>query len=258
MIATLSHRKPDRVPIQLGCREEIMEGLRRHYGVQTNGEVAEILDADLCRTVTAATRFPRFAERLAQQPPERLGVSGSDRVIWHDEQTFEDHWGVAQRFGADGKYLQWISGPFVETDDIDGFPWPSDDDFQPPADLARQVAAYNRKGYWVTGSGPVHPFKQAWHMRGFENFLCDYVLNPAWVERIYRRLVEFNLRSCRALETDRRNPPGRLARAGPSMSMGAPVNGSWEGGYLCWASRWALCARRLERFRSSRRFSPFV
>ena len=87
MIATLNHRRPDRVPIQLGCREEIMEGLRRHYGVETNGEVAEILDADLCRTVTAGSRFPRFAERLAQQPT----MPGDGRqVVWdglHDRHT---------------------------------------------------------------------------------------------------------------------------------------------------------------------------
>ena len=199
MIATLSHRRPDRVPIHLGCREEVMADLRTHYAVESDREVAEILDADLCRDVAAPTRFRPFEERLARQSPDRIGRAGWDHVIWHDQRTFEDRWGVVQRIGADGKYLQWVSGPFVESEDLDRFPWPTDDDFQPPADLARQVAAHKQAGYWVTGSAPVHPFKQAWHMRGFENFLCDYVLNPRWVERIYERVVAFNLRGCRAL-----------------------------------------------------------
>jgi uroporphyrinogen decarboxylase len=54
-------------------------------------------------------------------------------------------------------------------------------------------------GFWVEGSGGRHPFKQAWHMRGFENFLCDYLANPDWVEGIYSRLTDYNVHVCRAL-----------------------------------------------------------
>ena len=35
MIAALEHRVPDRVPIQLGWRDEVMEEAKRHYGVDT-------------------------------------------------------------------------------------------------------------------------------------------------------------------------------------------------------------------------------
>ena len=111
MIATLSHRRPDRVPIQLGCREEIMAGLRRHYGVETNGEVAEVpvllrrnavivagtADTDLAAAVTAdpgnpldvfrataafdlldararvAVRLRRAGADVVEAPPDRLG-----------------------------------------------------------------------------------------------------------------------------------------------------------------------------------------
>ena len=199
ILAALDHRMPDRVPIQLGCREEVMADLRRHYGVETNDEVARILEADLCRWAAAPTRFRAFERRLADQPPQRIGADGRRDVLWHDERTFEDRWGVVQRVGADGKYLQWVGGPFVDCDDLDAFDWPTDEDFDAPADLAGRVAAHKAAGYWVCGSGPVHPFKQAWHMRGFENFLCDYLLDPTWVERIYQRLVEYSLRACRAL-----------------------------------------------------------
>jgi uroporphyrinogen decarboxylase len=199
MIATMEHRRPDRVPIQLGCREEVMAALRAHYGVPSDHEVAVILEADLCRWAAVRTRFPAFERRLAGQPPERVGRAGWGRVLWHDERIFEDAWGVRQRVGADGKYLQWVGGPFVENDDLDSFPWPRAEDLDVPGDLARRVADHKAAGYWVVGSGPVHPFKQAWHMRGFENFLCDYVQAPAWVEAIYQRLLEHNVRVCGAL-----------------------------------------------------------
>lgn len=199
MTATLTRQRPDRVPIELGCREEIMAGLRCHYGVETNQQVAAILDADLCRWVRVGARWPAFERRLAEQPAERVGATGRRNVLWHDERTWEDPWGVVQRVGRDGKYQQWRGGPFVDSDDLDAFPWPTADDLDVPDDLAEQVAAHKRAGYWVVGSGPVHPFKQAWHMRGFENFLCDYMSDPEWVERIYRRLLDYDVPVCRAL-----------------------------------------------------------
>ncbi|KKL14277.1 hypothetical protein LCGC14_2517340, partial [marine sediment metagenome] len=48
MLATLDHRRPERVPIQLGWRSEVTEAAKRHYGVETGQEVAEILGADMC------------------------------------------------------------------------------------------------------------------------------------------------------------------------------------------------------------------
>jgi uroporphyrinogen decarboxylase len=196
MIATLEHRRPDRVPIELGCREEIMELLRRHYGVADDLEVAKILEADLCRWGHVTTHFRAFEQRLAEQPAA-AGRQGG--VIWHDERTYEDAWGVRQRYGRDGKYVEWVGGPFVADADLDRFAWPADADLEVPADLAARVAAHNAAGFWVVGSGAVHPFKQAWHMRGFENFLCDYVQDPGWVRAIYERFVAFNARCCRAL-----------------------------------------------------------
>jgi len=191
MIATLNHEKPDRVPIQLGCRPEVMEALRKHYKVDTDQQVAEILQADLFRNVKVRTRFAEFERRLAEQ--------GGERVIRHDERTFEDAWGVVERTGADGKYLEWVSGPFVDNDDLDAFPWPGEADILADPDLPARVTALKNEGFWVTGSGSVHPFKQAWRMRGFENFLCDYVANPEWVEAIYERLCNYDVAVCRVL-----------------------------------------------------------
>jgi len=192
MIATLEHRRPDVVPIQLGCREEVMVELRRHYGVQTNQEVAEVLAADMVRGVPVGARWPEFERRLAAQ-----GDGGGS--IRHDERTHEDHWGVVQRTGRDGKYEEWVRGPFVETDDLDSFPWPDEDSLVDDPALPAKVAAFKQQGFWVSGRGAVHPFKQAWHMRGFENFLCDYIANPSWVEAIYERLLGYNVPVCRRL-----------------------------------------------------------
>ncbi len=195
MLATLEHRKPDRVPIQLGWRDEVMEAVKRHYGVETGAEVARILDADLTRHAGVRTRWPEYEKRINGELSGEFGHVG--RTVLHDERTFEDRWGVVERVGEDGKYLEWVSGPFVDTDDLDSFDWPGERVIMDDPGLAARVQDLKDQGYWVVGTGGSHPFKQSWRMRGFENFLCDYVANPAWVEAIQERILDYDLALCR-------------------------------------------------------------
>ena len=189
-IATLNHQMPDRVPMSMDCRPEIMDQLRKKYGVADNTDVAKIFEADMCRFARPTLRWPEFEKKADLKKGRHL-------YIKHDERTFEDSWGVIQRTGSDGKYEEWVSGPFVNTDDLDSFPWPDERNLVPDPDMANRVAELKKQGYWVIGDGGVHPFKQAWHMRGFENFLCDYMANTEWVEAIYERFLKFNLALCR-------------------------------------------------------------
>lgn len=192
MIATLEHRKPDRVPIQLGWREEVMDAVKEYYKVDTPEEVAQILDADLYRGVSVETQWPDYEERINGELNGPFGNIG--QTVLHDDRTFEDRWGVIERIGEDGKYLEWISGPFADTDDLDAFNWPTEDNLvYNPEELAQSVKKYKDAGYWVCGSNGVHPFKQAWRMRGLENFMCDYIANQEWVEAIQNRFLSYNL-----------------------------------------------------------------
>lgn len=189
MIATLNHQRPDRVPIELGWRDEVMDAAKEHYGVATNQEVAAILGADNCRSVGVKTRWPDYEKRINGELRGPFGDIG--RTVLLDERTFQDRWGVVERIGSTGKYLQWVSGPFANTDDLDSFDWPGERNIVDDPDLPAKVADLKQAGYWVSGSSGTHPFKQAWHMRGFENFLCDYIANPAWIEAIYDRLLGY-------------------------------------------------------------------
>lgn len=196
MTATLEHRKPDRVPMQVNARQEVEEALVAHYGVSNFREVLEVFDADLWRSVGAKIRRASYTKRADGEITGDFGATG--RVIVHDERTFEDLFGVVERVGKDGKYLEWVDGPFTKTDDLDSFDWPTPEEIEAPTDMQERVKALQDEGYWVSGSGGRHPFKQSWHMRGFENFLCDYLANPAFVEAIYGRVMALNIAACRA------------------------------------------------------------
>lgn len=201
--AVLNHQMPDRIPISLGWREEVTEAAKAYYKVGSEQEVAKILDADLSRSAGVKTLFPEFEKRINGELYGSFGNIG--RTILHDERTFEDRWGVVERVGENGKYLEWVSGPFANCDDLDSFDWPKADRIVVPPDLAEKVRALKAQGYWVHGSSGSHPFKQAWRMRGMQNFLCDYVENPEWVEAFQDRILQYCLlvtRPCAAAGVD--------------------------------------------------------
>ena len=195
MTATLNHRKPERVPIFLGWRPEVFEEALKYYNVDSNEEVMKILDADMSRTVAPKTEWINYDGRTNGTLGGIYEWMGP--VVLLDERTFEDHWGAVQRVGKDGKYMEWVSGPFADSDDLDSFDWPGDKVIVDDPELPAKVEAFKKEGYWVVGSPGAHPFKRAWHMRGFENFLCDYIANPSFVEALYDRILEHVIPMCR-------------------------------------------------------------
>jgi hypothetical protein len=181
---------PDHPPIEVNVRPELMDRLIGHYKVADSWEVCKALDAANCVYASPQAKFPAWEKRVN-------GTMHDRPAVLRDARTYEDPWGIVQRLGSDGKYEEWISGPLVDTDDLDSLDWPDERCIVDAPALPDKVRKLKAQGYWVVGNGGVHPFKQAWHMRGFENFLCDYMANPDWVEAYYDRILRFNLACCR-------------------------------------------------------------
>ena len=183
---TVGHRRPDRVPLDLwGPRAEVMRALREHLGTD---DVEAALGTDFA-SAGIGQRFADF-ERRAAGPKGGDWPGSGGRYVWHDERTFEDAWGVVHRVGSDGKLVEWIGGPLVGADDADEFDWPDWSCLASVEEVAPRVEQLKAADKVVCG-GVTMPFKQAWHMRGLENLLCDMMINRPFVEKLYDRIYAF-------------------------------------------------------------------
>jgi len=199
---TVRHQHPDRVPLDLWARAEVIRELQ--VRLETD-DVEAALGVDFAR-VEIGERITEF-ERRAEPPRGGDWPGAARRYIWRDARTFEDGWGIVQRLGDDGKLVQWMDGPFAAHKDVDAFPWPDESYLTTPAEIAPRVRELKSRDRVVLAE-IVMPFKRAWHMRGLQNFLCDMVVDPAFVERLYDRIYAF--------ETARAE---RCARAGVDCIM---------------------------------------
>ncbi len=182
---TVRHERPDRVPLDLWARPEVYRSLREYLHTP---DVETALGIDFAR-VAIPEYIPAFAQK-AEKPRggDWPGADGS--YIWHDDRTFENAWGVIHRVGQDGKLIEWVRGPLVDTPDVDSYSFPVPSFAVGAPELALSVQRLKDADRVVLAE-VVMPFKRAWQMRGMENLLCDMLVNREFVEQLYDRIYEF-------------------------------------------------------------------
>ncbi len=179
------HERPDRVPMDLWARPEVIRQLRGHLGTE---QVEEALGTDFAH-VDLPDRFADF-DRRAAKPKGGDWPGAGGRYVWHDERTFEDPWGIVRRVGSDGKLVEWISGPFAETTDLTCYAFPPASCLAEPSELAGQISQLKAADR-VVCSEVTMPFKRAWHLRGLENLLCDMLTDVDFVAGLYDPIYAF-------------------------------------------------------------------
>ncbi len=193
LAAAVAHRLPDRTPTTIMARPEVLRTLAERMKVSSADEVIRRLGADLYADVQPTVRSPDFEKRANGVLGGDHGYAGQ-KMILHDERTFEDFWGVVRRVGEDGKFIGWISGPLVEAAGIralEEHPFPQPQWIGGGAALAREIAAARSSGL-VSRCFVENPYKVAWYLRGMENLLADYAADTEFVEALLDRIVPFS------------------------------------------------------------------
>jgi len=186
ILMTMAHQRPDRIPAVYAARGEVDRALMDYYGVGTIAEVHKILGTDGWGGVGVGIRFPEWEKKPKQAKEGDWPYAGLE-LYWHDERTFEDQWGTVQRVGRDEKYVEWVSGPLQDLDDPDDYLFPTVDDLIDDADLPRKVEEQKDQGLFVS-AGVTQPYKLGWMLRGMEQWLMDYLINPDFVNKLYDKI----------------------------------------------------------------------
>jgi uroporphyrinogen decarboxylase len=186
VLLTLDHQIPDRLPVDLlWPRRETVKQLQEYFQTDSKEAVLRKLDVDL-RWFGIGERYPNYEGKVNGI----LGgvAPGAGRgYIFRDAQTFEDEWGVVQRVGDDGKYLQWKSGPLVGKENLTDWALPAVE--YPSVEVIRETLRPYRD--FMTITEVAFPFKIAWHLSGYEHFMMWMAVTPEVVEELYDQLYAF-------------------------------------------------------------------
>ncbi|HIE51139.1 MAG TPA: hypothetical protein EYP85_05220 [Armatimonadetes bacterium] len=163
MMTALRREEPDRVPI---------------WELIVNEPVIRALYGDIS--------YFDFVER---EGLDGVTIFEDSRVReWYDEVTYRDEWGIVWRIDAPGIPYR-IDGPIKTEADLDRYTPPDPDADYRLATLEEAVRRFKGEKAIVFLSHEAFEFSH--YLRGMENLLMDYVLNPEFVHRLARVVMDY-------------------------------------------------------------------
>jgi uroporphyrinogen decarboxylase len=184
--SALEHRRPDRVPIDLGMARELQASLQQHLGLDEKGLWSWVgQDLELVGPSYPAAASPlRYAD-----PTIEVTAEGFYADIWHVP--------FRQAKTERQTYMELAGRPPLKrcesSADLDAFHWPSADDWDYSC-VAEDIRALGDRAAWGHSRGF---FEIAHFMRGMDDFLTDLALRPELACELMDRIADFLLAKTR-------------------------------------------------------------
>ncbi len=190
VLSCLNHKKPDRVPIDLGgtgttsLLVDTYNNLKQYLGMKVETK----LNSRTWQTVKVDEEILKYFEVdvrcITQKSPK-----GSEKELSKD--CFVDEWGITRK--KTGYYYEIVKYPLEKAQlrDLEGYPWPNPTDLQRVEGLREEAKGLRENTeFAITGKCSSSIFEQSWYMRGYGNFLVDLITNKEFAHALLRKITD--------------------------------------------------------------------
>lgn len=190
VIHAIQHKSVERIPLDGWFTTNVMDELKKEFGVVTTEEVQEQLGIDFRSVVLdPAPEFRKSAQELTFMLDfETFAIADCiQRPI--GENLFEDEWGIQIKLNDDGVNWGYVYHPLSDLT-FDNFKIPNLDESGRLDRAKEKIKSWNNQFVLATVSTV---FRRGWLLTGFSNFLTALMLNRDFIEKLLDRLFEYNL-----------------------------------------------------------------
>ena len=197
LLAAVSHRQPDQVPIDLGGTRdsslvvEAYDKLKKHFGIAAGNRLCDrmmrVVDVDetILQILDIDTRAV-FPGALTRSGAKDLGPD-----------SYRDDWGVIRVHPEGSYYYDQREFPLsgeIPISAIAHYPWPDPDDPGLILGLKERVQWIRENTDCAAILTLPAPFVHvSQYLRGFEDWFMDFILNPRRLEALFDAVLEVTL-----------------------------------------------------------------
>lgn len=181
VITTIKHQKPDRVPLDIGMRVEVLNELKERIGATSSEEVNQYLHIDIRKARSKPGND--FLKRGAFFHPRRKWV------IKASSEVYEDEWGIRYRADEKNRYFGFYAHPLAGIKSLKRYPFPDFCDDSRFEEVGRTIEKFGHD-YAIMGIATVMLFETAWQLRGYDTFILDLYENRSYATELLDRLLD--------------------------------------------------------------------
>ncbi|MGD8237004.1 MAG: uroporphyrinogen decarboxylase family protein [Armatimonadota bacterium] len=201
-LACLNHEPADRLCVGGSFRPEVWEKLKAHFGTASTSAITAELGIGFRGGVGMRPR----AEWLERSTNTPLG-----RGILHEDGSVENEWGVRQIVDGSGPYMRYTHHPLADESALDSYEFPDISAAERWEGVEERVRELKQEHVVSAGTGTF--YRDAWGLRGLEQWLCDIAEESAFMLKLLDGMLEYKLEIVR-----------RFARMGVDMiSIGGDI-----------------------------------
>jgi uroporphyrinogen decarboxylase len=199
--AALSHREPDRIPIDLGgfqtgIHRRAYEALLGHLGLAEDIVVLDPVQQLAVPSETVLRRFHADVRYLTAHGPDGFGggIEVNERAgrRWHD---LRDEFGVVWSMPDDQMlYMDISHHPLAKATirDVEAYPFPDGGDPTRFTGVRERALAVRTDTPYALSSGICGvTYEVCWYMRGLERWFMDMIDEPALCEALLDRTAQY-------------------------------------------------------------------
>jgi uroporphyrinogen decarboxylase len=194
----LDHEEPDRCPMQISFTPEFASRLRAGLG---------LTDADVHNPHGGGNTY--ILERTLDEDLLLTSVGWANSYyatesLSADGETYTDEWGVGWRNVpyrtqlGEGRYTEVVTHPLADDRAIDSYQPPDPDRPELYVEAEKAFEQYKDE-YWIVGVTVTTIFETAWALRGYEQMLVDFAVDPEMVDRLFDIPFGYHLTAAKRL-----------------------------------------------------------
>jgi uroporphyrinogen decarboxylase len=182
VIRAIEREDPDRVPLNINIRVDVMRKLCRYLGLKDKEALLKRLGVDF--------RSVRINPPSGYEP--RSKIPNEDAGGWEKEiYMLYDEWGIRWEATSDGKHSRITYHP-LQYVNLEEYEFPSLD-VPGRFDRAEREIKKWKEEYAIIGWISVGLFTHSWFLRGFREFIRDLYMNEKFVSELLDRLLQWEI-----------------------------------------------------------------